>query len=88
MRLLKKPPTQVSVSVQPVGALLDRALIGAPHAVGVEIGVVAEGHAQRHQREGDGKAEEDRQDQDQQHADGNVRIAHLPSPSRLSVSGS
>ena len=82
MRLLKKPPTQVSVSVQLSAPCSTARVVGQPHAVGVEIGVVAEGDAKRHQREGDRKAEEDRQDQDQKHQDGDERIAHFCRPVR------
>src|SRR5690606_16356052 len=59
-----------------VDAVFDRPLIGAPHAVAVEIGVVAEADAHCHEREGDRKAEKDDDNEDAQHQQGNLRVTH------------
>src|SRR5688500_14182752 len=58
-------------------------MIGAPHPVGIEVGVVAEGNAHRHQRERDRETEHDDENEGAQHEQGDLRIGHRRvSPSR------
>src|SRR3546814_14820618 len=69
-----------------VGAVLHRPFIGAPHAMAVEVGVVAEADAHRHQSEGNRESEKNDDDEYAQHEEGDLRISHgrllswLPSP--------
>ena len=64
--------------------ILEGAFVGAPHACGVEIRVVAEGDAESHQREGYGEAEKDRKNQDEKHEDGDDGVGHFFSSCPLS----
>ena len=46
------------------------------HPLRVVIGVVAECHAHGDESEADGKAEQDRQNEDPEHGDGDLGIGH------------
>ncbi len=54
----------------------DAVVEDVPHAVDVEIGVVAKADAHRHQREGDREAEHDHEDEQAQHQDPDLRVGH------------
>src|SRR3546814_14321420 len=56
-----------------VGAVLHRPFIGAPHAMAVEVGVVAEADAHRHQSEGNRESEKNDDDEYAQHEEGDLR---------------
>src|SRR3546814_16335163 len=57
-----------------VGAVLHRPFIGAPHAMAVEVGVVAEADAHRHQSEGNRESENNDDAEYAQHDEGELRI--------------
>src|SRR5690606_25169177 len=66
-------------AVPPPGSLVEP-IEGAPHAVRLKIGVVAEADAHRHQRKGNRKTEKNDEDEQPEHQEGDLGIRHALSP--------